>query len=199
MKKIITVLITLLFTVNSYATLITVDLDKDNYQQGDLVLAEIIISDFNVDSFGFQELIGAFKLDVNFDNTQLAFNSVTFGSMLNGGNANSSDQLPTNNGSSITLDELSFLFFDLFTLQDGLSNFTLASVEFTALQAGNGIIDLSNVTLGDFTGTPIVGTTLIGDNYTIAGLQSVTEPTSILLFMPLALFIMLRINTKLNK
>lgn len=192
MKKIITLLSAVVFSFTSQATLISVELDKDTYQQGETITADINVSNFNLDAFGFQELIGSFDINVDYDNSQVSVANVSFDQFLNGGNLIDSSQDTVNTGSFINIYEQSWLFDDLFFLQDGLPQFTLATISFNADMVGIGSIDLTPILLTDYVGNTITNFSVASDNYTISSAQAVPEPASALLMLPLAALVLLR-------
>jgi hypothetical protein len=103
--------------------------------------------------------LSSFDLDVSFDPSILAFDSVAFGDPLLGdqldlfGSGSLTDVLP--GAGTVNLFELSFdLPSDLDTLQAG--SFTLATLTFDTLALGTSAIDISANALGDAFGDPLV-------------------------------------------
>lgn len=193
MKKLISFICVVLFSVSANATLISVELDKGVYQIGDTVTADIIVTGSS--SFDFSYLIGTLALDVIFDEQLVTFNSVSFGDNMNTGNPLDwflGYQSVTPSIGAINLEEQSDLFFDdLFILQGGLPSFTFATLTFTASKVGSGFFDLSTLFLGDAFGGPLASTTL-STSYDIEGATSVPEPSTIALFSVLGLLALRR-------
>ncbi len=148
---------------------------------GDLVYFDIVISDL---VSGGAPSISAFDLDVSFDESILAFDSVTFGDAILG------DQLDlwmlgSVNGSShsvgsVNIFELSFdLAVDLEDFQ--ADEFTIASFSFSTLSTGTSGLGLSVNSIGDSWGISLITDTinLNSANVTVA---PVPEPATFLLF-----------------
>lgn len=193
MKKLISFICVVLFSVTANATLISVELDKSTYQVGDTVTADIIVTGSS--SFDIGYLIGTLALDVVFDEQLVTFNSVSFGDKMNTGNPLDwffGFQSATPGSGVVGLEEQSDLFFDdLFILQGGLPSFTFATLTFTASKVGSGAFDLSTLFLGDAFGAPLASTTLAA-SYDIEGATSVPEPSTIALFSVLGLLALRR-------
>jgi hypothetical protein len=152
MKKIIILLTTLFVSLSSQATLITVELNQNTYQVGDVLTANFIISEIEDDDSALQRMLSGFGFDVSWNNTMIEYSAVRFGDKLDAA-PGFSVQSPINlMANSLTLSETSFSWSDeLFAVQNGLSRFLLASVDFNVVGAGNGLgsLDLSNVVLWD--------------------------------------------------
>ena len=151
MKKLITMLATLMFTLSSNATLISIELDKASYEVGDVANASILISDIEQE-FNFQKLLATFELDIMFDPSIINYQSSTFGSKLDVDPFLPSDQFVDNTSAMgmLTLSEISYAFgSDLFAVQDGLASFSLASISFDVIAGGSSELTLENIVLGD--------------------------------------------------
>ena len=92
--------------------------------------------------------LGAFLVEITFDESILSFDSVTYGSLLgNPSDSNETDIVTTLGTDSVSLDEFSFLFdFELDVIQP--ASFTLATLQFTGNTTGTstlefGALDLS--------------------------------------------------------
>ncbi|MBA6262419.1 MAG: hypothetical protein ACI9N3_002021 [Colwellia sp.] len=152
MKKIIILLTTLFVSLSSQATLITVELNQNTYQVGDVLTANFIISEIEDDASALQRMLSGFGFDVSWNNMMIEYSAVRFGDKLDAA-PGFSVQSPINlMANSLTLSETSYSWSDeLFAVQNGLSRFLLASVDFNVVGAGNGLgsLDLSNVVLWD--------------------------------------------------
>jgi hypothetical protein len=152
MKKIIILLTTLFVSLSSQATLITVELNQNTYQVGDVLTANFIISEIEDDASALQRMLSGFGFDVSWNNIMIEYSAVRFGDKLDAA-PGFSVQSPINlMANSLTLSETSYSWSDeLFAVQNGLSRFLLASVDFNVVGAGNGLgsLDLSNVVLWD--------------------------------------------------
>lgn len=184
MKKLIALCTTLLITLSSQASLISVDFDNIDYQIGDTLEANVLISDVEQDFLGFQKLLASFDFDLLFDSSVLAYQSTTFGSFLDVDPFLASSQLALDNSAgSLYLSELSFAFSDdLFAVQDGQSSFILASVSFDVLASGTNTFEFSNIILGDDFGDAFTSVSSSSAEVTISGSTSVPEMPSLAIF-----------------
>lgn len=192
MKKII-LLITLLFvSLNSQATLLSINLNQDSYKIGDVLTADIVISDIEEDMSGFQKLLASFDLNISWDNSIIEFTSSRFGNKLNVGE-NPSDQHLDTMADNLGLSETSLAWWDeLLAVQDGLSSFVLVSVDFIVIDNGLGTLDLSNLAFGDDFGDAFTDVISNDKAYSVTSGNpvDVPEPTSlILVLMGLALLV----------
>lgn len=127
----------LLLSLQSQATVITVDLDKNQYEVGDAVTAQLWLSDIKA-------LVTGFDTSVLFNNQLLQLQSVLFGKFLSIP-AVGSDQGEQQTAGQLDLWEM-FVGFstedmdELRAVQSG-NKFLLASISFTALK--NGLSELS--------------------------------------------------------
>lgn len=184
MKKLIALFATALISLSSQATLLSIDLDNTDYQVGDTLQANVMISDIEEDSFGFQKLLASFELDLLFDSSLLAYQSTNFGTSLDVDPFFASNQLDLEIGSgSLFLSEVSFAFSDdLFVAQDGQSSFLLASVSFDVISDGLNIFQFDNVVLGDDFGTDFSSVSSSGAEVIVGGATSVPEMPSLAIF-----------------
>ncbi len=198
MKKIITLLTALLISLSSQATLLSIELNQDNYQVGDVLTADFIISEIEDDAVGFQKLLATFDFNVSWDNTIIEYVSGSFGDKLNVG-AGGSDQFLDVTADSLGLSETSYAWWDeLLAVQDGLSSFVLASVDFTVIGNGSDSLDLSNLAFGDDFGDAFTQVSSSDKAYIVASGNpvDVPEPTSIILML-VALTLLVR-QQKIN-
>ncbi|PKI16549.1 hypothetical protein [Colwellia sp. 12G3] len=185
MKKIITLLATLLISLSSQATLLNIELNQDSYQIGDVLTADFIISDIEEDAVGFQKLLATFDFNVSWDNSIIEYVSTRFGNKLNVG-AGGSDQFSDDMADSLGLSETSYAWWDeLLVVQDGVSSFVLASVDFTVIGNGSGTVDLSNLAFGDDFGAAFTDVSASDKAYSVTSGNpvDVPEPTAIILML----------------
>lgn len=108
--------------------------------------------------------LGAFELDIMFDQNILAFESLIFSPYLGDpdpSNLETDSSVDTTTPGAVGLYEVSFLpASDLDLLQP--ASFTLASMTFTMINLGFSDLTLENVVLSDASGTVITGPTLQG-------------------------------------
>ncbi len=166
------------YTSNSNAITIGFDPVAQSVLVGDFVDVNLIISDLGD---GTAPSLGTFDLDISYDSTILAFDSLTFGDPVLG------DQLDLWGLGSLTyvdgsipgtvnLFELSFDSpFDLEDFQ--ADSFTLATLTFDTLSVGASPLDIFTNALGDAWGDSLIATTESG-NINVA---PVPEPATLLL------------------
>jgi hypothetical protein len=192
MKKII-LLITLFFvSLTSQATILSIELNQDSYQVGDVLTADFVISEIEEDGFGFQKLLASFNFNMAWSNPIIEYSSVTFGSMLDVASdpLDYSDQYLDVMADSLLLNETSFaLSEELFAAQDGLTSFVLASVDFTVTGNGSGVFQLTtkdpDSTFGDDWGGAFTDVNLLEKSYSVTSNNpvDVPEPASIILVL----------------
>ncbi|PKG84222.1 hypothetical protein CXF85_08950 [Colwellia sp. 75C3] len=191
MKKTILLITLLLVSLSSQATLLSVELNQDSYQIGDVLTADFIISGIEEDSVGFQKLLASFDFTVSWDNSLIDYVSTTFGNKLNVDVG--SDQYTDVIADSLALSEISYAWWEeLLAVQDGLNSFVLASVDFTVIGNGSSTLNLSNLDFGDDFGDAFthVSSSDIAYSVTSGNPVDVPEPTSIILvLMGLALLV----------
>ena len=187
MKKVVSFFTTLLFAMNANATLISLDFDKDQYEIGDVVSADIVISDIETE-FGFQKLLGGFSMDLNYDDSLVSFDQANFGDKLNGGDVFESMTTATNNVGSVFLEEISFSF-DLFSFQNGMPSFTLATIQFTAIANGQGTPSLENIVLTNDFGDAFTNISSSSELLTVGVTQTIPEPHMFALLLPFAMLL----------
>ncbi|MEW6993749.1 hypothetical protein AADZ84_05710 [Colwelliaceae bacterium MEBiC 14330] len=150
MNKIILLLTALMISFSSQATLLSIELNQENYQIGDVLQADLVISDIEADSFGFQKLLASFEFNLLWDNALVEYASTSFGNKLDVDPFGPSDQFLDVQSTSLLLSEISYAWSnDLFFAQDGLTSFVLASVNFNVTGTGSGTLVISNAALGD--------------------------------------------------
>jgi hypothetical protein len=172
----------------------TIELDKTEYEVGDVAIASIVVSDIEQE-FGFQKLISTFDFDLMFDSTLMSYQSSVFGEKLDVDPLFASDQFVDSSSlvNSVYLSEISYaLSFDLFFAQDGLTEFTLASVNFDVLASGTTNLLLGNVLLSDDFGDSFSQVTTLPTAFNSTSV-GVPEPSTLLL---LGLSVIAFINRK---
>jgi len=187
MKKLISMISSLVFAVSANATLISLEFDQDQYEVGDVVNANVVISDIETE-FGFQKLLGSFSMDMSYDESLVAFNQVTFGDKLNGGDAFESMTTSIDSMGSLFIEEVSFSF-DLFSFQDGLPSYTLATVQFTALADGTGTPSFTNIALANDFGEAFNTVSSTSAPLAIGNVQAIPEPHMLALVLPFMLLL----------
>ncbi|KGJ88583.1 PEP-CTERM sorting domain-containing protein [Colwellia psychrerythraea] len=199
MKKIIMLVTMLLVSINSHATLLSVELNQESYQVGDVLTADFIISDIEEDVLGFQKLLATFDFTLSWDNSVIDYDSSSFGNKLNVGFGGSDQSVFDFMTDSVTLSEVSYAWWDeLLPVQDGLSQFVLASVNFDVTNAGTSMLDLTNVIFGDDFGSSFVDVSSTNASFIVnsAVPVDVPEPMTILLML-IAIAVLTR-QRKLN-
>lgn len=187
----VTLLSALLVSTVSQATLLSIELNATDYQVGDVLSADLIISDIETE-IGFQKLLASFAFDISFDSSMIEFASISFGDKLDVDPTFSSFQYTDELAPGLlNLSEESFAFYDdLFSAQDGLSQFVLASINFTVMSAGSDVFSLNNVAFGDDLGDAFTSISSSGQAYNVTPSVNVPEPSSILLMAFAALLLM---------
>lgn len=196
MKRLTTLLTAFLFSLSANATLITVELNDTDFSVGDVISADIVISDIELDPT-FQKIVGDFEFMLNFDETIIEFVSAVFGDKLDVDPDPfwASDKSISALLSSIHLSEISYaLASDLFVAQNGLASFVLASVDFNVIGAGASAINLSDVAIGDDLGASFVSVATMSQAYSAVNPNpvGVPEPGTILLLLTAMTFLVLR-------
>jgi hypothetical protein len=131
--------------------------------------------DLVISGLAVGEQLGSFDLAVNFDNALLSIASYNLGSQL-GSSADSFDTSAGSLGSGLfNLGQVSFLF----DLSAQPSSFTLATLHFNGLAAGNSALSFSSVTLGDAWGNSL-NADLVANSLNVA---AVPEPETYALML----------------
>lgn len=126
-------------SLSSQATLLTIELNQDTYQVGEILTANFIISEIENDPSGIQKLLNSFEFEVSWDNAMLEYSSFSFGSMLVADPLIPSDYDDDVMASSLFLSQTTYTSSEnIYSLQNGLKSFVLASVDFNVINAGNG-------------------------------------------------------------
>lgn len=188
MKKFL-ILITLWCSVlTANASLISIDVEDKLYQVGDVLTANIYLSELKI---GPQELVSEYAFDLMSLDSLLTFQGISFGSKLNVGFI-PSDQVFNNallNG--LRVSEFSFGdIFDLGDAQDGFTSFLLASVNFTVKNIGFAALSLENVGVFDENANSHRSLSTKGANVQLGNQVSVPEPSTIAIFSLAIMFLL---------
>jgi len=126
---------TLMFSLNSNATLIELAFDKTNYAENEQITGQLIVSDLSY-------LLGGFAGTISFDDNALSLVNWTFGNGFDDGNGSSSYSDDSTSG-QLYLDDYTDLMADELIIagQQGTS-FILASFSFNSLTTGSHSIEL---------------------------------------------------------
>lgn len=173
MKKFILTLMAI-FSFNSQATLITLELDKAQYQENDLITLNLIASNFAYP-------LGGFAAEVAFEHNQLELMSWQFGNGFDDG-LGSYQYADNSIDGLLYIDNYADIFADenVIIANQGVE-FILASIVLKASVAGEHIINLlGNAQVISFDNFNIE--TLNGANIT-ASVNKVPEPLSALILL----------------
>ena len=162
-----------LLFVSSFAnaTLISVSLDKVNYQVNDTINGQILVSSADA-------LLGGVWLSLGYDVDGLQMNSWTFGEGFDDGlGSYQFDELDDVAG-LLHLSDYADLFADTSRLATNQgSGFVVANFSATALKAGGYQIALSDFGLVDFDNA-IIGTNTQNAIFSVVGVTQVPEPAT---------------------
>lgn len=196
MKKIIMLLTMFLVSLNSQATLLSVDFNQDSYQIGDVLTADVIISDIEEDGLGLQKLLASFDFTLSWDDSIIDYVSSSFGNKLNVGFGSDQSVFDIMTD-SISLSEISHAWWDeLLPVQDGLNKFVLASINFDVIGTGTGILNSSKVKFGDDFGDSYTDVSSNNASFIVnsAAAVNVPEPMTVPLML-IALMMLVRKRT----
>ena len=183
MKKLIILLVAFLMLVLcnaavSQAVTLSFDPDFQGVLLGNQVDVNVVISGLGD---GEAPSLGGFDLDIGFDQTILAFDSVTFGDPVLGDQLDlfilGSDTATTPGVGTVNLYELSFdSVADLNYYQADI--FTLATLTFDTLSLGTSPLGISINALGDANGVPLTYSLESGSSINVVPLP---EPATLFL------------------
>jgi hypothetical protein len=185
MKKIIMLITMLLVSLNSQATLLSVGLNQDSYQVGDVLIADFIISDIEEDGSGLKKLLASFDYSLAWDDSIINYSSSSFGNKLNVGIGSDQSILDIMTD-SLNVSEVSHAWWDeLLPVQNGVNQFVLASVNFNVISTGTSLLTLSNIVFGDDFGTSFTDVSSNNASFTVnsAGPVDVPEPMTMVLML----------------
>jgi hypothetical protein len=187
MKKVIIAISFLIMSFRSKATLISVELNQSSYEVGDVLTADFIISDIE-EEFGIQKLLASFAFNVSWDNAMIEYVSTTFGNKLNVGLFGSDQGFADVMTNNADISETSFAWWDeLLPVQGGLSQFVLASINFTVIDLGNGSgsLNLTEVLFGDDFGAAFTEVSSMDKTYSVTSgnATDVPEPATLMLML----------------
>jgi len=173
MKKFLFLLVTLM-TFNCQGALISVTLDKSEYQLNETMTGKLVVSNFN-------ELLGGFWSQLEFGSSALAITDWQFGDGFDDGLG--SLQFAEHNvvGGNIYFSDYSDPFADTMTLTTNQgSEFVLASFTAETLRLGQHSLNLSDFGLLNFD-NDFVDTEALNVSFEVSDIVRVPEPTSFLL------------------
>jgi hypothetical protein len=131
--------------------MISLDPNPSSVNVGGTLLIDLNVSDLG--NFASPSL-GAFDIDITYDDSLFGLNNVVFSSFLGDIGQGEALTFDSNSSGLLHLDEMSLLFdYELDALQSG--DFTLATLSFTGLSAGTGLFDFSYVDLSDAEGSTL--------------------------------------------
>lgn len=198
MKKFLILLTLWCATITANASLITIDIEDKVYGVDDTLTANIYISDLNN---GFQQLISEFSFNLVSPDSLLTFQQATFGALLDVDMFTfiPSDTVVDNSAmNNLFISEFSFAdSVDLFSAQDGLSRFLLASIDFKVADLGLAEFAWGDVRVFDEFANAYSNVTAQGTNVRLGSQVSVPEPSSIAIFA-LAIVLLLS-SSRLHK
>ena len=158
------------------ATIISFSPSSQLVNVGSTTTVDLIISGLGD---GAAPSLGTFDLDIGFDASVLTFNGATFGNQLDLFGLGDINSVTAGVG-TINLFEVSLeSAADLDSLQAG--SFTLATLSFTALSDGSSPLSISVNALGDSLGDPLQAELVAGSINSIRNINTVPEPSSLLL------------------
>ncbi len=176
MKKLLclpALLFVILITTPALAITLSLEPANQNIPLGGTAVLDLNISGLTA---GGPDSLGAFALDITYDDTTLAFESVSFGSYLGDTSLFEADTyFDDSTPGLIYLDEVSWLFdYELDALQP--DSFTLATLTFTGISLGSSAVEMENVVLSDTHGFVLPDPALNNANVT-----PVPEPATMIL------------------
>jgi len=144
---------------------------------GDAFTLDIVISDLG------GEIVSAYDLDVLYDSTALIATGVSFGPLL--GDESLFEVLNAYDLSTsgiVDLAQLSLLSdAELQTLQGPSGSFVLATLAFTAIDAGVTTVDFSFDAFNDIKGLNGLQLEVVGVGASVTGINPIPEPGSVML------------------
>lgn len=172
-------LLFLLTVGQSKATALTMSTTSSNPIIGNTVDVELNVADLGN---GTAPSVGAYNVNIAFDSSILAYNSVTFGNQLDLGFFGSIQDSDTTNvlSGTLNLSETSFeseTDLNNFQAQD----FTLATITFDTIAVGPSQITPSIVSFGDAAGDPLAVDTLSSGTVAVAVPFGVSTNTGIII------------------
>jgi hypothetical protein len=126
-------------------------------------LGNPVSMDIFINGLGEQQppSLGAFDIDISFDNTILSFNQAQFGTQLDLGNFGSIQNTNTPTVNTINIAELSLEESSLLNTTQPAS-FRLATLTFNTLSVGMSTLNFSRFILSDAEGSPLLVSTTNG-------------------------------------
>jgi len=177
-KQVGILLIWCLFLYAGQANALTISLEP---QLSSVTVGDNLLLDVNISGLGEQAppSLGAFFIDLSYDDSILQFNDATFGSFLGDiSNFEADSFMDILSPGNLHLDEISWLSTaELEALQP--ERFTLATLSFTAISSGISPFASEYVDLSTAAGSSFLADSLVDSEVTVA---PVPEPATMLLF-----------------
>lgn len=169
----------MLTSLASHASVMQVELDKTDYHIGDTITATIRVQNPSAE-------VALFDLSLDYSAALLQLVAADFGSALTV--LAPTDQLRTLSAGTVRLQETNLDAYDyeLAALQG--SSFVLATLRFSAQQAGNFQLDLRDVLVGDWYGNAHANVSLEGAVGRIQA-AAVSAPAAVWLALPWLLWL----------
>ncbi|MGR8931440.1 MAG: cohesin domain-containing protein [Gammaproteobacteria bacterium] len=158
-----------------FAATLSLHPDRVAVSIGEIVSIDLIIADLGAQT---APSLGILYTDIDFDDSRLKFESVTFGHFLGDPeNLSETDVINALNGNRLSLEEVSFLSVDeLDALQPG--EFSLATLTFLTLRPGQANLDVIATDLSDAQGNSLL------TNLPSTSIMVVPLPPSVVFFLP---------------
>ena len=177
--KNIFLLLAVLISFNSNAALISISLDKSQYQLNETISGQLVVSEFT-------ESLGGFWAQLNFDPVVLSMESWQFGNGFDDGLGSLQFDEYNESGGSLYLGDYSDLFADTnVLLANQGTEFVLASFTAKSNSAGSHMLTSNDFGLLNF-GNDFVDVNFVPQNINVVNATQVPEPgTWLLMFASL--------------
>lgn len=165
----------LLISTSSHSAIIELQLDKSEYQVGETINVQMLVSDF-------AELLGGFSAQLNYATSGLAISGWAFGGGFDDGFGSLQFDDHEVAAGNLSLSDYAFLFSDdaILTVAQGTS-FMLASFSFQALSAGQHMLDIADIALVNLANDQLLFPDLISVSILVSDANKVSAPASVLL------------------
>lgn len=160
--------------------------DAVSVERGDNTSVDLEVS--GLGEFSAPPSLGAFLVEITFDDAILDFVSVAYGNLLGDpGDPFETDIVTTTDVGSVGLDLFSVLLdFELDALQP--ASFTLATLTFRGQSVGTSALAFGAIDLADAVGNTLTPTALNGGSLQVTPTAGISEPpTAALILLPFAL------------
>ena len=177
--KNIFLLLAVLISFNSNAALISISLDKSQYQLNETISGQLVVSEFT-------ESLGGFWAQLNFEPVVLSMESWQFGNGFDDGLGSLQFDEYNESGGSLYLGDYSDLFADTnVLLANQGTEFVLASFTAKSNSAGSHMLTSNDFGLLNF-GNDFVDVNFVPQNINVVNATQVPEPgTWLLMFASL--------------